>query len=99
MPNRRPGQRKPNYDDETTEKVLKTSKTLCRADHGGQDACEAIRKKAREEGLEIGPKTADFIKKQIEEQIESCRKRMFPRIDEAIKRVAGQKPDPLETSP
>ena len=84
---RRPGQRKDDLSDETTERLLKVAKSLVRTDFGGSGDSEAfIKKKAADEGLDLGPRTCAFIKKFLEHQVEGCRKRIGPRLDEAIRR-------------
>lgn len=94
---RKPGRRKADLSDETTPKVLKTSKTLIRTDWGGQDPDEQIRKKAAEVGLDLGPKTREFVRLLCEEQVEACRRRAFPRIYEAVRRLEGGGP-PFEAN-
>lgn len=84
---RLPGQRKSDLSDEPTSKVLKVAKQLVRMDFGGKNPDEVIRKKALEAGLELGPKTRAFILSVVEEQVAACRKRAFPRINEAIMRL------------
>ena len=43
----------------------------------------------KEHGVDAGPKSLAAIKELIEDQVESCRKRIFPRIDEIIQRLEG----------
>ncbi len=99
MVNVKSGRRKEDLSDESTAKVLKISKSLIRSDHGGQNAEEQIKKKAAEAGIELGPKGTAFVKKMIEDQIESCRKRAFPRLDEAIRRLEQKEKGELEVTP
>ena len=97
---RQVGRRKLDLSDESTSKVLKTAKTLLRTDWGGQIPDEQIEKKAAKLKLKLGPKTRDFIRELCEEQVESCRRRAFPRIDEAIRRLGGIEGSvPEESSP
>lgn len=85
------GARKANYDDESSSRVLKTAKSLVRTDFGGQpDPAEVIRKRFAEHGIQAGPLTCSLVKSMLEEQVASCRKRIFPRIDEVIRRLEGQ---------
>lgn len=85
---RKPGQKKADYSDEDTRTLLKKSKQLVRTDFGGSSQpTEVIRKKLEARGIPAGPKSCEAIKELLEEQVESCRKRIFPRIDEAIKRL------------
>jgi hypothetical protein len=84
---RLPGQRKTDLSDEPTSKVLKVAKQLVRTDFGGKNPDEVIRKKALELGLDLGPKTRAFVLAIAEEQVAACRKRAFPRINEAILRL------------
>ena len=99
MVKRKPGSRKTDLSSETSPKVLKTSKSLVRTDWGGQDPEKQIRKRAKEMGIDFGPKSCDLVKKLCEEQVESCRKRAFPRIDEVIRRLEGKDPPFEESSP
>jgi hypothetical protein len=96
---RKPGRRKTDLSDESSQKVLKTSKSLVRTDWGGQDPDKQIQKRAAEAGLDLGPKTREFVKALCEEQVESCRRRAFPRIDEVIRRLEGSGPPFEESSP
>ena len=87
---RKPGQKKTDLSDESSDRVLKVSKQMIRADYGGSsNPLEVIRKKMKEKGINAGPKSQAAIKEYVEEQIESCRKRAFPRIDEVIDRLSG----------
>jgi hypothetical protein len=94
---RKIGSRKIDLSDESTATVLKKAKPLARTDWGGQEADDVILKKAIEENLDLGPKTRAFVKKIAEEQAEGIRKRIYPRMDEAINRL--EKPIPDESSP
>lgn len=87
---RLPGSRKNDLSDESTVKVLKVAKQMLRTDFGGKNPDDVIKKKALAEGLEIGPKTRAFILAIAEEQVASCRKRAYPRINEAISRLDPQ---------
>jgi hypothetical protein len=87
---RLPGQRKTDLSDESTPKVLKIAKQLVRMDFGGKNPDEVIKKKALEAGLDLGPKTRAFVLAIAEEQVAACRKRAFPRINEAIVRLDPQ---------
>jgi len=90
MTERKIGQRKTDLSGESTAEVLKKAKTLIRTDFGGSpDPESVIKKKLLAVGIEAGPKSCAAIKKLLEEQVDSCRKRAFPRIDEAIRRVSG----------
>jgi len=101
MTDRARGRRKTDLSDEESSKVLKVAKSLIRTDFGGQDPDDQIRKKAEAEGLDLGPKTRAFIRTMCEDQVESCRKRVFPRIDEIIRRseVAETRRASVESSP
>ncbi len=90
MYQRKSGQKKTDLSDETSERILKVAKSMIRVDYGGSDPLEVIRKKMKEKGVDAGPQSQAAIKEIIEEQIESCRKRQFPRIDEVINRLEGK---------
>lgn len=98
MASRKTGKKKDDYSDETTEELLKKAKSLIRTDFGGSSAPEAvIKKKLAAEGIDAGPKTCAAVKKLLEEGAESNRRRIFPRIDEAIRRASGK--TPVEQAP
>jgi hypothetical protein len=99
MTDRKNGRRKIDLSDESTAKVLKTAKTLIRTDWGGRDPDEQIKKEAEEAGIDWGPKSRELARKIAERHVESCRKRQFPRIDEAIRRLEEKKPEPVESAP
>jgi len=100
MTNRKSGRRKTDLSDESSPKVLKVAKSLIRTDWGGKDPDEQIRKKAAEAGLDFGIRSRQFVKDEVERQVESCRKRIFPRIDEVIARLEDDSaPKALESSP
>ncbi len=90
-PNKTPiGKRKQDLSDESTATVLKVCKSLFRTDFGGQaDKSAVVRKKLAAYGIDAGPITCAAVIKLCEEQVESCRRRCFPRMDEAIRRVCG----------
>jgi len=90
MTTRKNGQRKTDLSGESTDEVQKKAKSLCRTDWGGKDADTVIKKKLADAGVNAGPKAIEAVKKIAEEQVEGCRKRMFPRMDEVIKRVTGK---------
>lgn len=85
---RKNGKRKSNYDDESTVKVLKTAKPFVRADWGGKDKIEQVKKKMAERGIECGDKSAIAILDIIAEQLNGVRNRLYPRIDEVINRLS-----------
>jgi len=88
---RKAGQRKQDLSDESTAKVLKVAKSLARTDFGGQaDPLEVIRKKMVERGIEAGPKSCAAVRELLEEQVDGVRRRMFPRMDEAIRRLEAK---------
>lgn len=94
---RQPGRRKPNYDDETAAQCLKKAKPLKRTDFGGKDpnvVAKNIVKKLRKHGATsaIPRDVADAVRKLCEDQVEGVGKRMFPRIDEVIKRIETNAP-------
>lgn len=86
-PSRKPGRRKTDLSDETPVQILKKAKPLIRTDFGGADPLEVIRKRMAARGVVAGPKSCAAIKELLEEQAESDRKRIFPRIDAAIERL------------
>jgi len=98
MITRKPGRRKIDLSDESNAEVLKKAKGLIRSDWGGQDPDTQIKKKALEEGLDLGPKTRQFVEKEVSRQIESCRKRIYPRLDEVINRLESNQKT-VESSP
>lgn len=87
---RKIGQRKENYDGETTPEVLKKTKPLIRSDWGGKDAIEQIKKKMSAHGIVCGDKSSAAILEIVKEQIEGVRKRMTPRLDAVIKRISDE---------
>jgi hypothetical protein len=97
---RKPGRRKMDLSDESSSRVLKVMKSLIRTDWGGKNPGDVIRKKAEEKGLEYGPMTVDHIIELVEDAVDGCRKRAFPRVDEVIARLEGAegKPPPKEKS-
>ena len=82
------GERKTDLSDESTAVVLKKSKTLIRSDWGGQMSLYVIKNKLKELHANSSITNCRAVKKIVEEQIAGCRKRVFPRVDEAIKRVS-----------
>ncbi len=90
LPGRRPGQRNEDLSGEPTSVMLKKAKSLIRVDLGGHDQDATIRKKAAEVGLQFTGPQLDFIKDLCSKQVEGCRKRIYPRIDEAIRRAMEQ---------
>jgi hypothetical protein len=94
---RKVGERKQDLSNESSAKVLKTAKTLIRTDFGGKDPDEQIQKFAAQEGVVWGPKSCAIAKKLCEKQVDGCRKRTTPRIDEIIKRLGS--PNVVETAP
>lgn len=89
---RKAGKRKTDLSGESDAEVLKKAKQLIRTDFGGSsDPLEVIRKKMEEKGIKpVGPASCKAIKELLEEQVESCRKRTTPRLDEAIRRAEGR---------
>lgn len=95
---RKIGQRKTDLSGETDAEVIKKAKSLVRTDFGGaSDPLAAIGKKMQEKGITTGPQSQQAIKELLEEQVESCRKRVFPRLDESIRRA--EKRGAAETLP
>lgn len=87
---RKAGTRKTDLSEETNSQLIKTAKQMVRADFGGQpDPLEVIRRFMESEGVVAGPKSCLAIRKYIERQIDACRKRQFPRLDEVIRRIEG----------
>lgn len=100
MAERKVGQRKESYDDEDTVTVLKKSKSLIRTDWGGaSDPLQVIIKEMAEEGIKCGLMSAAAIKKIAEKQVNGCRKRTAPRLDEAIKRLENNTRPSIEELP
>jgi hypothetical protein len=67
------------------------AKQLIRTDFGGSpDPIGVLRKKFASAGIDAGDKSLKFVKELLEETVDSCRKRAFPRIDEAIRRLEKQ---------
>lgn len=87
MTTRKTGQRKTDLSGEPIAEVIKKAKSLIRSDYGGQNPQETIKKILKDHGVDAGPKSLDAIKELVEKQIEGCRKRAFPRMDEAIRRT------------
>ena len=91
------GRRKESFDNESTAELLAKTKSLIRTNWDGHDAIGVIHRKALAESPELGPKTLDFIKRLVEEQVSGSRSRTAPRLDEAIKRAKAR--PPVETAP
>ena len=83
------GQRKENYDDETTAELLKKTKPQIHTDWGGKDALDQISKKMAAKGISCGERSCEAILEIVKEQIDSIRQRINPRFDEAIRRIAN----------
>jgi hypothetical protein len=89
---RKVGKRKTDLSGESDAEVLKKAKQLIRTDFGGSsNPLEVIQKKMKEEGVDAGEAACKAIKKLLEEQVESCRRRTTPRLDEAIRRAEGRR--------
>lgn len=86
----KPGQKKESLSEETTVRMLKRVKQFVRCDFGGQDPLTTIRGKMKAEGINCNEKSQRAIHKIVTEQVEGCRRRSFPRINEAIKRLEGK---------
>lgn len=86
---RRVGVRRDFYADESTAKLLKTTKSLIKVNYGGQDPAEVVRAKLAESGVNAGPVTVAAVVSMLEQTAETCRRGAFPRIDEAIARIEG----------
>jgi len=86
-PIRRPGRRKSNYNDESTADVVKNAKKQIGKNFGGKDAIASIINKMAERGVACGEKSAQAILEIIDEQFESLRRRVYPRLDEAVSRL------------
>jgi hypothetical protein len=93
---RQVGQKKDNYDDETTAEVLKKCKSLFRTDWGGKDPIKQVQRIFSLGGIKCGEKSAAIVVEICKSQIESTKKRAFPRIDEVIDRVSH---DAVESLP
>jgi hypothetical protein len=88
---RKAGQRKTDLSDETDAELLKKAKPLIRTDWGGSSDPESvIKNQLKSDGIVAGPKLPTLIRKMVEKQVESCRKRINPRLDEAIRRAEGR---------
>ncbi len=86
-PTRKRGQRKPSFGDEDDARLVKTAKSMVRTDWAGRDPLEQIRAKLRERGVEAGLVSCAAILSIIEAQVDACRKRQFPRLDELLRRI------------
>jgi len=84
---RKVGKRKETYADETTSRVLKTAKALMHANFGGNEPLGVIHAQMLEQGVECGPVACKAIFELIQDQLATCRAALFPRIDEAIRRL------------
>jgi hypothetical protein len=68
--------------DEPIDMVLKKSKPLMRKDFGGRNAITTIMQK-----IHCTEAQAYQIKLLLDEQIDGCRKRVYPRIDDVVERI------------
>ena len=84
---RKTGKRKEDLSSETLEEVVKKAKPLIRLDVGGKDVDEQIRAQAADQGLRLSPAEREFVRKFAQDQLESSRRRVFPRLNEAIRRA------------
>lgn len=79
---RKVGQRKESFDDETLAKSLTEIKKFVRLDFGGQpDHIGQIKKKMAQKGIDCGDKSAEAILELIREVLEGVKKRQAPRLD------------------
>lgn len=85
---RAPGKRQTDLSGETTQVVLKKAKSLIRVDFGGKkNGADVISQKMAALGYPVTSDQSEAIKKLMSDQVASCRKRIYPRIDEAIRRI------------
>ena len=94
---RKQGTRKNFFADESTAKLLQTTKTLIKVNYGGHDPADVVRTKLAESGVDAGPVTVGAVGAMLEQTAETCRRAAFPRIDAAIARLQGM--DAKETMP
>lgn len=94
---RKRGRRKDNLDDESTVVVLQRAKAQLHWDFGGRDPIVRIRERARELGVDMGPKSAALVLEMLEEQMEEIRGQVHPLIDQVIE--AERRREPEETCP
>lgn len=86
-PKRKPGARTEDFSHESTEKLLKTAKPLVRSDFAGKpDSAMHVKNKLSSLGMECTIQEATIVRDLIIRSIRGCRDRVFPRINEAIKR-------------
>jgi hypothetical protein len=85
---RKIGQRKENFNDETISESLKKVKQLVRCDWGGKDPQKQIARQMLEDGVKCGPESVEAILKLVTKQVEGSRKRISPRIDDAVQRLS-----------
>jgi len=81
IPERKAGQRKENYHDETLADSLKCVKQQIRCDWGGKDPVEQIQRMGLEVGIKFGPQSAAVVRAICEKQMEGSRKRTAGRLD------------------
>ncbi len=85
---RKPGARTENYNVVSISSSLNQVKKLTRTDFGGHSAVKVLSNKATAHKLDFGERSLVFIKDICVDQVESCRKRTNPRLDNAIDRIA-----------
>lgn len=89
---RRPGQRKESFDDESNVDLIHNIRKMIRTDFGGKDHVEWVRQTLERHNVHPSDRAANAILDVLRKQVEACRKRVGPRLDELIKRV-GVEPE------
>ena len=92
------GEKKGDLSGENTAQLLKWVKRMIYVDYGGKaDRVGLIQRKLLKHGIKAGPRSCQAIMALLEDVAAGCRKRTFPRLDEAIRRLGEA--DPLEEMP
>lgn len=80
---RKPGRKTEDLSSIPAKQSLKTTKTFIRRDTGGVDLKTAMKEQLVKAGLPPDPLHVNFYTKVETRVLGSCKKRMFPRLDDA----------------
>lgn len=87
MEKRKIGKRKMDLSGETTEELLKKTKSLVRADWGGKIVELGVMDELAAAGIPPSEKLVKAVSAMVKRQLKSSRERVSHRMDEAIRRA------------
>ncbi len=86
---KKPGMKKASLEREPAAKLGQYIKSFIKTNYGGNDPAATVAAKLAARGVTAGPVTAHAVVAIVEEQVDTIRAATYPRIDEAMRRVAA----------